>query len=94
MCDYTPFYQPSQPDRLSGDCIAVVHGLGLRLVIKAMVARWLQGLFGWGQQQAWVYQAKVVNPAGLQRMRAVVAEFAWQPLAPAALDQPRYIHRR
>ena len=37
---------PSLPDQLSSDCIAVVHGLGLRLVIQAMVAGWLQGSFG------------------------------------------------
>jgi len=74
-------------------------------VIKAKVMGWLQGSFGtssevllgwalqareWRGQQAWVE----ANQAELQRMRAVVTEFAWQPLAPAALGQSKYSHRR
>lgn len=74
-------------------------------MIKAKVMGWLQGSFGtssevllgwalqareWRGQQAWVES----NQAELQRMRAVVAEFAWQPLAPAALGQSKYSHRR
>ena len=92
-----------------GDCVAVVHDLGLHTVIKKVkgmrVFQWSVGaagvLWGWtlqarglqGQQQR-VHLAEVVNQAGLQRRRAVMEEYSQQPLAPAVMDQPRYSHRR
>jgi hypothetical protein len=36
----------AQPDWPSGDCVAVVKGLGQRMVIKAMGMRWVQRSYG------------------------------------------------
>ena len=38
LCDRLP----AQPDWPSGDCVAVVHGLGHRMVSKVMGMRWVQ----------------------------------------------------
>ena len=68
-------------------------------MIKGMVTGWWKGSFGvssdelvgWWQaggrreQQPQVLQAKVVNQGVLLHRRAVAAEYARQPLAPATL---------
>ncbi len=47
VCDYTLCDRlPALLDKLSGGCIAVVHGSGLGSVIKVMVMGWWNGLFG------------------------------------------------
>ncbi len=42
VCDYTLCDRlPALPDWLSGDCIAVVHGLRLLLVMKKVKGKWV-----------------------------------------------------
>ena len=90
LCDRLP----AQPDWPSGDCVAVVHGLGQRMVSKVMGMRWVQRSSGavydwfvwvlqergWRGQLLWLHQDSegVVSLAELQHTSWVMVEFAWQ----------------
>ncbi len=63
-CDYTLCYRlPALPDWLRSDCDAVVHDLGLQIVMgKVMGVRVLQWSVGAvGEFQGWTSQARGVQ---------------------------------